>query len=934
MAIVAGARLGPYEIQSALGAGGMGEVYKARDTRLDRTVAIKVLPEHVASDPELKQRFEREAKTLAALSHPHICPVFDVGSQDGLGFLVMECLEGETLEQRLKKGALPLDQALQMGIQIADALAVAHRAGIVHRDLKPGNIMLTKSSAKLLDFGLAKVGAPAVAGSLSMLPTTPPGQTQPGAILGTFQYMAPEQLEGHEADARADIFALGAVMYEMVTGKRAFEGKSQASLIAAILASEPPAMATLRPLTPPLLDHIVHRCLAKDPDARWQSAGDVMRELKWIAEAAPQTGVRSPVMVQHRHREHLAWVVAAVSILVALVAAVTMLYVRRPTLEPVIMRFHVVTPTTSDPTSFALSPDGRQLAFVATADGVPRIWVRPFDRVTAEPLAGTDEATHPFWAPDGRAIGFFAGRKLKRVDLAGGAAQILADAPAERGGTWNSDGVIVFAPTTFGPLMRVAATGGTAVPATRMEAGQGSHRWPQFLPDGRRFLFFMGFSSSGTRGVYMGTLDGDEPKRVLEAAETAATYAPPNTLLFVRQGVLVAQGFDQRRGVVTGEPFPIAQGVGSEPGMARGTFAVSAAGVLAHRAAGGERRQLVWRDRAGMVLGTLGPADENALGNPELTLDGRRVVVQRAVQGNVDVWLIEVGRGVSSRFTFEAGADGDPVWSPDGTRVAFRSSRGDTNVLDLFEKPASGTDDDQLLLATAESKTPLAWSPDGRFLLYVTQNPATGADLWALPMTDERPTTRSASVGGTVSTVEPSTGASRQAQDGLDESSASTRIAAANGRQAFPVVRTPFDEAAGQFSPDGRWIAYESNESGSTEVYVQPFPGPGVKSQVSVAGGYEARWRPDGKELFYIAPDGRLMAVATGVGTDDQTLNPSAPVPLFATRLATGSGITGAARKPQYAVAPDGRFLMNVVVEGATASPITIVLNWMTDLKQ
>ena len=832
----------------------MGEVYKARDTRLDRTVAIKVLPEHVASDPELKQRFEREAKTLAALSHPHICPVFDVGSQGGLGFLVMECLEGETLEQRLKKGALPLDQALQMGIQIADALAVAHRAGIVHRDLKPGNVMLTKSGAKLLDFGLAKVGASAVAGGLSMLPTTPPGQTQPGAILGTFQYMAPEQLEGHEADARADIFALGAVMYEMVTGKKAFEGKSQASLIAAILASEPPAMAALQPLTPPLLDHVVHRCLAKDPDDRWQSASDVMRELKWIAGAGSQIDVGSRIKSRTRNRERVAWLIAAFSVVVALVA-LSMRFVGRELPEPATTRFDVVTPPTSDPTAFALSADGRQLAFVATTEGVSRIWVRPLDRVAAEPLAGTEGASHPFWAPDGDAIGFFAGRKLKRVNLTGGATQTLADAPAERGGTWSSDGVIVFAPTTFGPLMRVSATGGTAMPVTRLDPGQGSHRWPQFLPDGRRFLFFMGFSSSEvTRGVYIGTLDGEESRRVLET-ETAAMYAPAAAaLLLVRQNVLFALRFDQTRAVVTGEPVPVAQAVGSEPGVARGTFAVSATGVLAHRPSGGERRQLVWVDRTGTVLGTLGAADENALGNPELTLDGRHVAVQRAVQGNVDVWLIDIGRGVPNRFTFDAGSDGDPVWAPDGTRVAFRSSRGDEAVLNLYEKAASGITDEQRMLATSESKTPLAWSPDGRFLLYVTQDAVTGADLWALPVTNGRSTTRSATSDATVSAVQ-------QPQGGLSGSSTSPRAAPANGSPAFPIVQTRFDETGGQFSPDGRWITYESNESGSVEVYVQAFPGPGRKSQVSVAGGYEPRWRPDGKELFYIAPDGRLMAV-------------------------------------------------------------------------
>ena len=808
---------------------------------------------------------------------------------------MLEYLEGQTLADRLTKGALPLDQALAIAIQIADALDKAHRAGIVHRDLKPANIMLTKSGAKLLDFGLAKVTRSVVAASgLSMAPTGASPMTLQGTILGTLQYMAPEQVEGREADPRTDIFAFGAVLYEMVTGKRAFEGKSQASVIAAILEREPPAMSSIQPLTPPAFDHVVRRCLTKSADERWQSAGDLTQELKWIAEIGAHASVTSPRMVRRRYRERFAWLIASLSIVTAVVAVTVMLYIRPTAPERLTTRFDVVTPPTNDPTSFALSPDGRQLAFVAIADGTPRIWVRSFDRLTAQPLPGTEEASHPFWAPDGRAIGFFASGKLKRIDLTGGPAQVLADAPAERGGTWNGDGVIVFAPNAFSPLMRVAATGGTPVPVTRLEPGDESHRWPQFLPDGRKFLFLVGFGSSGrsdsaTRhGVYIGTLDGGPPTRVLEA-ETAAMYAPPNSLLFVRDSVLVALGFDPIRGaVVTSEPTTVAQGVGTEPGVARGTFAVSATGVLAHRSAGGERRQLVWADRTGKVIGPLGAADENALGNPELTLDGRRVAVQRAVQGNTDVWLIDVERGVPTRFTFDAAADGDPVWSPDGTRVAFRSTRGAQAVLNLFEKPASSIGDEQTLLATSQSKTPLAWSPDGRFLLYVSQETKTGMDLWALPV-----------MGNDLSK-----------------------------RPAQVVAQTPFDETAGQFSPDGKWVAFESNESGAVEVYVQPFPGPGGKWQVSVAGGSQARWRPDGQELFYVAPDGRLMAATIRIEATMQKPDIGAPVALFATRLASGSGITGVARKPQYAVASNGRFLMNVAVEQGTASPISVVLNW------
>ena len=920
MSLNAGARLGPYEIVLLLGAGGMGEVYRARDTRLDRTVAIKVLPAELSSDLDLRARFEREARAIAALDHPHICAIYDVGeapnpesrtpNPDSIRFLVMQHLEGETLAARLARaeGPLPLEQVLKTAIEIADALDKAHRAGITHRDLKPANIMLTKTGAKLLDFGLAKLRGPAAPSSMSGMTrlATPTPNTAHGTILGTVHYMAPEQLEGREADARSDIWALGVVIYEMATGKRPFDGESPASIIGAILKDTPPPVSSRQPVAPPFLDHILERCLAKDPDERWQTAADLMRDLKWIGDSSAETPVAATAA---RRRERMAWSIAGLAVLaVAALLVPTSLYLRRTPAEPLPTRFDILTPPTGDPASFALSLDGRQLAFVATAEGKSRLWVRPFDEVTAHVLAGTEGAGFPFWAPDGMAIGFFAEGKLKRIDLEAGTPQVLADAPAGRGGTWSHDGVILFAPTAFGPLMRVGATGGTAVAVTTFAAGDGSHRWPQMLPDGRHFLFFMGFGRSDARGVYLGTLDGGEPTRVL-TAETAAVYTPPGALLVVQQGVLVARGFDPASGTVTGQPIPVAQGVGSDPGVARGAFSVSATGVLAHRAGGAQRRQLVWVDRAGTVRGEVTSPDENALGNPDLAPDGKRVAVQRSVQGNGDVWLIEIGRGVPTRFTFDASSDGDPVWSPDGSRVVFRSSR--KLVVDLFERPASGVGAEQPLLETAEPKVPLAWSPDGSLLLYATQNPKTGSDLWALPLGDG---------------LRPSTGAGRAhgvTSESRDE------------RKPFPVVQTAFDEWAGQFSPDGRWVAYESNESGPWEVYVRTFPGPGGQWRVSTAGGTQPRWRPDGKELFYVAPDTRLMAVPITVGRDKQTLEAGTPVPLFTTRLASGSGISAViGSRPQYAVAADGRFLMNVTAEAAIPSPITVVLNWTALLKK
>jgi Tol biopolymer transport system component len=536
------------------------------------------------------------------------------------------------------------------------------------------------------------------------------------------------------------------------------------------------------------------------------------------------------------------------------------------------------TPPTADPFSFALSPDGRQIVFVAEAEGASKLWLRPLDQTTAQPLAGTDRARAPFWAPDGRAIGFFADTTLKRIDLTGGRPQVIADASVPLGGTWNRDGVIVFL-TPSGPK-QVAAAGGTA---TAFRPHTQGDRWPQFLPDGRRFLFYR----AGTQGVYLGSLDGGEPTRVL-AAETAAAYAPPGYLLLVSQGVLVARRFDAARGVVSGDQLPIAAAVGSEAGTFRGAFAVSAAGVLAYRSVTATR-QLVWVDRAGKALGVLGPPEDTGLTSVELAPDGRQVAVTRIVQGNPDIWLIEVARGLPSRFTFDPALEGSPLWSPDGSRLVFRSNRKGKG--DLFEKPANGATDELPLLVTPQDKAPLSWSPDGRFLLYAVQDPKTQSDLFALPL--------------------PLVGEPKP----------------------VPVATTSFDEVQGQFSPDSRWVVYASNESGRYEIYIRPFPSSGGKRQVSTGGGITPRWRHDGHELFYVAPDNRMMAASIQIAADGRLI-PGVPVALFQSRLTTGNtGSTGFASRAQYAVAPDGRFLLNVSADYAAASPITIVLNWVAGLK-
>jgi serine/threonine protein kinase/Tol biopolymer transport system component len=882
MALAAGDQLGPYEIVSSLGAGGMGEVYKARDTRLNRTVAIKILPDSFSADPQVRERFDREARTISQLEHPHICALHDVGDQQGTAYLVMQYLEGETLERRLEKGALPVEQALQLAIQIADALDTAHRAGIVHRDLKPGNIMLTRNGATLLDFGLAKPAA--VLGSaqgLSMLPTTPRNLTAQGTILGTFQYMAPEQIEAREADTRTDIFAFGVVLYEMVTGRRAFEGKTSASLFGAILKDQPPPLSASQPLTPLALDRTVRRCLAKEPDARWQTARDLVEELKWIAadkEPAAHTAA-TPTPRPAR----IAWFITAAALIVAVAALVSVLALRP---QPVVTRLDVVTPPTSDPFSFALSPDARQLAFVAAADGSQRLWVRRFDDGSARSLAGTEGASYPFWSPDGTAIGFFAGAKLKRVDTSGGALQVLADVSGARGGTWNKEGVILFAPQTGG-LMRVAATGGASVAVTKVAPDQGSHRWPQFLPDGRRFLFLSQMGRASTHGVYLGSLDGGEPTRLL-AGETAAVYTPPGYLLRVIQGALVAHPFDVDRSVLSNVTLPVAQSLGTDDGTWRNAFSVSGT-TLAHRPGTIGRRQLVWVDRTGKVTGALVAPDDAIPARPELSPDGHRVSISKRVQGNFDLWMVDVARGLQNKFTFDVAQESSAIWSPDGTRIVLNSNRN--GRYDLFEKPANGVRSEQPLLVTPQDKTPSDWSPDGQLVLYASEDPNTGSDLWALPLTGEA--------------------------------------------KPWAVVQTSANERMGQFSPDGRWLSYVSNETGIDEIYVQPFPGPGGKWQLSVGGGVGPRWGRHGRELFYMAPDGRLMTVSIEVEAGGRALNRGTPVALFPARLATGANIDiGFLSRPGYAVAPDGRFVMNVEVDEPTASPISIVLNWSEALKR
>jgi Tol biopolymer transport system component len=885
----AGTRLGPYEIQSALGAGGMGEVYKARDTRLDRAVAIKILPATLAADPQFRERFDREARAISQLSHPNICTLHDVGDHEGTAFLVMELIEGETLESRLnglRAGSggqgLPIEQALTIAIQIADALDAAHRAGIVHRDLKPGNVMLTKSGAKLLDFGLAKTGAPsgAVRGA-TLLPTTPANLTVQGTILGTFQYMSPEQLEGADADARTDVFAFGALLYEMLTGRKAFAGKSQATLIAAIVGTTPPPVSSVQPLTPPALDQIIKRCLEKDPGDRWQTARDLLLQLKWVAEGGSQAGVAAPIVARRKGRERLAW--GLTGVLAVLLAGVAVVAVRPLLSAPPqqgAMRFSILPPDKQSISGApVISPDGRRIVFVSTnADGAAKLWSRPIEALTAVLLPDTDDASYPFWSPDSRFVGFFASGQLKKIDIAGGSPQVLCDAPSGRGGTWNQKGVVVFASTSVGGLFRVSSAGGSPVAISTLDPArnENSHRWPHFLPDGRHFLFLSLTAKPEDLAIYMGDLESKTASRLL-SADGEAWYAG-GFVVFGRKNTLLAQAFDTKRvGLGTGDPAPVAEKISDAPNSSGLAYSMSDTGVLAYvSGATVGISQLTWVDRSGKTVGTLGQPGQYQF--PQLSPDGTRLAVT-LFGANADIWVADVVRGLMTRATFDVATDSVAVWSPDGAKITFGSERV-TGYSDLFQRLSSGAGTEEQLSKSTVAKFPFAWTPDGKSLLF-SQSAPKGFELWVLPLVGDRKT--------------------------------------------YPYLQTGFNSAQAQLSPDGHWVAYASNESGRYEIYVQSFPTPGAKAQLSGSGGNQPRWARDGKEIFYVAADRKLTAVAIRT---DTAVHPGSATPLFETRLADPApyGL------PQYEVAPDGKRFLLVAAKDTAAVPMTVVLNWTAAL--
>jgi len=841
MALANGTRLGPYEITSPLGAGGMGVVYRARDTRLERTVAIKVLPAHLSSDPALRQRFEREAKIVSSLNHPHICVLHDIGQQDGIDFLVMEYLEGETLATRLLKGPLPLDKLLQYATEIADALDKAHRSGVVHRDVKPGNIMLTASGTKLLDFGLAKAAAPVSSGvtlSASAMRSAP--LTLEGTIVGTFHYMSPEQVEGKEdLDGRSDIFSFGAVLYEMVTGRRAFQGKSMLSVASAVLEKDPEPISTLQPMTPPALERAVRRCLAKDPEDRWQAARDLELELKWIAEAGSQVGASAgaPSASPARGgRERLAWAAAAMLALIAIALSVV-LVLRAPKPSQAMRLSADIGADASLSTAFGasaiLSPDGMRLAFVASgADQRRRIYVRSLDQLQAAALSGTENARNPFFSPDGQWIGFFVDGKLKKIAIHGGAAVTICDAIDDRGGSWGDDGTIVFTPNNPGALSRVSSAGGTPQPLTTLDrqAGEITHRWPQVLPGGQSVLL--------TSGTNVGNFEGAEivvysmasgQRKTVQRGGFHARYLPSGHLVYMHEGTLFGAPFDLGRLEMIGQPAPILEGVASAPNTGAAQFAFSDSGSLVYVAGGGgvQNVSIYWMDREGKLT----PLRETPgdYGSPVFSPDGKRLALEISDGTRRDIWVYEWERDTTTRMTFAGDDNSYPVWTPDGRRIVYSSQERGT--LNLWWISADGAGNAQRLTESRGTPRAHSWRPDGRVLAFRQLHPDTGWDILTLAIE-----------GNETSGWKP--GAPR------------------------PFVNGPFSQRESAFSPDGRWLAYMSNESGSDEVYVRPFPGPGGKWQISAAGGTFPKWSRNGTELFYRTQDSTIM-VATYTASGD-----------------------------------------------------------------
>ena len=901
MSLAPGTKLGPYEIQSPLGAGGMGEVYRARDTRLERTVAIKILPAQLSSDPVRKQRFEREAKTISSLNHPHICVLHDVGCQDGIDFLVMECVEGETLAKRLEKGPLPLDQALKLGAQIADALDKAHRVGIVHRDLKPGNIMLTATGAKLLDFGLAKPAVPLTSvATMTAAVTQDSPVTQQGTIVGTFQYMSPEQIEGKELDGRSDIFSLGAVLYEILTGQRAFPGKSQLSVASAILEKEPSPISSIKPLTPHALDHTIRRCLAKDPEERWQTARDLALELRAIANEGPQAAAPATEAPARRLRERLAW---GVAVALALVAAVlTMFLMQRAPKPEQTVRLTAdlgadVKLDSDLSISAALSPNGGRLAFVAIgSDGKRHLYVRSLDQLQATMLSGSEGAESPFFSPDSEWLGFFAGAKLKKIAVQGGAAVSLCDAANGRGGTWSEAGTIAFAPATRTALLKVPAAGGTPQPMTTLDrqVDEATQRWPQFLPGGKELLF-----TSDTHGgnyedadVVVYSISTGQRKRLVQGGYYGR-YVPTGHILYMHEGTMFAVPFDRKRLEVTGSPTPVLEGIMANPGDATMQVSFAENGTLMYVPghSGFQLASIYWMDREGKLTPIREtPGDYNT---PALSPDGKQLALAINDGKKSNIWVYDLARDTLARLSF-SGNNVSPIWTPDGRRVTYvHFEKPGAGEGDLYWTHSDGTGSPLRLTETHNRKFPVSWHPSGKLLAFIQTAP-----------------------DGNYSTL--------------------TIVVEGDDKQGWrpgeikPLVSDTYTARESTFSPDRRWLAYDSNETGDYEVYVRPFPGPGGKRQISFGGGRDPKWSRTSQELFYRTEDSRIMVAPYHVS--GESFSPGKP------QLWSPGQFTERLGTVNFDMHPDGKraVVLKVPPSNETSAPskFTFVFNFFEELRR
>jgi len=887
--LAAGTKLGPYEITGAIGAGGMGEVYRAHDTKLGRDVAIKVLPANFVDDPERLSRFQREARMLAALNHPNIATIYGLEQSGGVSCLVMELVPGETLAERVKAGPLGIEEALKIAAQIAEALEAAHEKNIIHRDLKPANVKVTpEGKVKVLDFGLAKAYAGDAANDdPSNSPTITAAATMQGVILGTAAYMSPEQAKGKNVNKATDIWAFGCVLYELLSGHKAFEGEDTTEILAAVVRAEPD-WNRLPEGTPQTIRLLLRRCLRKDRRQRFQDATDVRIEvedaLSGVSLSAP--AVPAPPAIQDR-RLPLVWIAFSGALVVAL-AVVSFVHFREMPPQPSIVRFQIPLPEKTTSPIFALSPDGKVLAFTAAESGRRKLWIRPIDSLTLQAVPGTEDATYPFWSPDSSSIAFFVPGKLKKVALAGGPTQTICDAPQGRGGSWNSEGVIVLAPGLGSGIERVSAAGGVPTVVTKLGTPSELQRYPVFLPDNKHFLYVVNVGKPETNGINVGSLDGASPVHIL-ADDSSASYVASATsggsglLLFRRENTLMGASFDPRRLQVTGEVFPVMEGVGIALNTSNAAFSVSNNGVLIYGigsgigSIGSKGGELVWMDRTGKRLGNVGQPAQ--MSGPALSPDGKKVLfsIINLARDASDLWLLDVERGVPTRSTFRPGVSADGIWSPDGNMIAFES---DNRM--IYRKPANGTGKEELLLGEGINNRPLDWSRDGKLIVYQATGATTGDDLWLLPMDgDHKP---------------------------------------------VPYLQSPFNEGDAQFSPDGRWMAYGSNESGQPQVYVQAIPASGAKWQISPAGGVQPRWRRDGKELFYISTDQKLMAVPVKAGT---AFDAGTPQALFDIDPLSLSG------RFAYQPTADGqRFLVLENVGGSAAPSINVVLNWQAALKK